>query len=104
MRLLQIQLNQEQDRCLMADDHPVSWDPSRSGRIGCISSPGLSEWPLGHPREVSTHKHPRTQGDMPGLLHFAEMLRDSVVTDFSDNTTALAYLSREGGTHSILFS
>ena len=28
MCLLQIQLNQQWDRHLMVDDHPVSWDPS----------------------------------------------------------------------------
>ena len=35
-----------------------------------------------------------------GLLHFQDVLASSVVAVFSDNTTALAYLSREGGTHS----
>lgn len=35
-----------------------------------------------------------------GLLHFAEVVKDSVVAVFSDNTTALTYLSKEGGTHS----
>ena len=30
-----------------------------------------------------------------GLHHFIEVLRDSVVAVFSDNTTALAYLSRK---------
>ena len=32
------------------------------------------------------------------------MLKDSVVAVFSDNTTALTYLSREGGTHSTLLN
>ena len=38
-----------------------------------------------------------------GLLHFAEMLGDSVVAVFSD-IMALAYLSREAGTHSTLLN
>lgn len=39
-----------------------------------------------------------------GLHHFTEVERDSVVAVFSDNTTLLAYLSREGGTHSTLLN
>ena len=39
-----------------------------------------------------------------GLRHLAEVLRNSVVAVFSDNTTALACLSREGGTHSTLLT
>ena len=39
-----------------------------------------------------------------GLHHFTGVVKDSVVAVFSDNTTALAYLSREGGTHSTLLN
>ena len=39
-----------------------------------------------------------------GLQHFVDVLRGAVVAVFADNTTALAYLSREGGTHSTLLN
>ncbi|XP_045104415.1 uncharacterized protein LOC123499948 [Portunus trituberculatus] len=39
-----------------------------------------------------------------GLQHFTEVVMGSVVAVFSDNTMALAYLHREGDTHSILLN
>ena len=36
-----------------------------------------------------------------GLLHFTELLQGKTVAVFSDNATALSYLAKEGGTHSV---
>ena len=82
----------------------LSIQGSLKRRMGCISFPGLSEWPLGHPKEVSTHQHLRTQGDTSGATLLCRGVEVSVVGVFSDTTTALAYLSREGGTHSTLLT
>ena len=39
-----------------------------------------------------------------GLCHFVEIVQGAVVAVFSDNTTALAYLNKEGGTRSPLLN
>ena len=39
-----------------------------------------------------------------GLLHFAEVLSQKNVALFCDNTTAISYLRRQGGTHSPLLN
>ena len=50
------------------------------------------------------HQSPRTPGDLVATRGFLHLLRDQPVSLFTDNTTALAYLHKEGGTRSSTLS
>ena len=130
MHLLQIQLNQQWDRHLMADNHPIRWDSScrwdlewwledqnleqgqplqlavltlflytDASNVGwgasLLQDSVSGPWDI---QERSLHIVLELRTIRLGLLHFAEMLRDSVVAIFSDKN------SREGGTHSTLLN
>ncbi|MPC48831.1 hypothetical protein E2C01_042615 [Portunus trituberculatus] len=83
---------------------PLSLHKCLKRQVGCIPPPGVSVWPLRQPEEAPPHQCFGTQDNMSGVSSLAEVLRDLVVVIFSDNTTALAFLNREGGTHSSLLN
>ena len=68
--------------------------------LGGVAGPGVSEWAVGAFREDLYINVLELRAIRLSLRHFTQLFRGGTVAVFSDNTTALAYLYKEGGTRS----
>ena len=52
------------------------------------------------PGKKATHKHPRIEGGLPGPGSFKDQCQNQTVLVATDNSTVVAYINKQGGTHS----
>ncbi|KAK8405459.1 hypothetical protein O3P69_001793 [Scylla paramamosain] len=86
-----------------SNSRPVLIHRCVQGRLRYILSASFNKWSLGRGRGRPSHQSSRTWGHSSGFPAVQKRsLEHSKVALFSDNSTALVYLAKEGGIHSVL--
>ena len=90
------------ERCRPSSQRPqyVTLYRRLKRRLGCSLRSKFYKGSVVRPGKKATHKRPRIEGGLSGPSSFKDQCQNQTVLLATDNSTVVAYINKQGGTHS----